>query len=290
MIASTTDLSKRYGETRALDNVTLQIEQDRIYGLLGRNGAGKTTLMSMLTAQDFPDSGEVQVGGQRPYENPRVLRQLCFVRENQKYPDEATGRSVLRSAAMFFPHWDQALADSLVEAFEVPLGRRMKKLSRGQFSAIGVTLGLASRAPLTFFDEPYLGLDAVSRQIFYSQLAADYGAHPRTIVLSSHLIDEIDGLIEHVWLLDHGKLIIDQDLEELQESAFSVTGPTALVEAFLADKRVIKRELLGGTSRLTIFSPLSDDERRSAAAQHLQVDPTSLQDLVVGLATTGGAQ
>lgn len=288
MIATVTHLCKAFGETRALDDVSLQIDQNTIYGLLGRNGAGKTTLMSMLTAQNFPDSGTVQVFGQSPYENASVLSRLCFIRENQRYPEEATPRSVLRSAALFFPQWDQSLAESLANEFEIPMTRTMAKVSRGQFSAVGVTLGIASRAPLTFFDEPYLGLDAVARQIFYRRLAEDYTEHPRTMILSSHLIDEIDGLIEHVWLLDHGKLLVDQSLEEVQESAFQITGPTTLVEEFLLDKRIIRREQLGGTSRITIFSPLSEAERRNAATQHLQVESASLQDVAVSLATVGG--
>lgn len=290
MIATVTDLSKTFGETRALDNVSLSIEHGKIYGLLGRNGAGKTTLMSMLTAQNFPDSGTVRVFDQSPYENASVLRRLCFIRENQQYPEEATSRSVLRSAALFFPNWDQELADSLAKEFEIPMTRTVKKLSRGQFSAVGVTLGLASRAELTFFDEPYLGLDAVARHIFYRRLAQDYVEHPRTMILSSHLIDEIDGLIEHVWLLDHGKLIVDRSLEAVQESAFRITGPTALVEDFLVDKMIVRREQLGGTSRITIFSSLSEAERRSAQAQHLEIEAASLQDVAISLATVGGTR
>ena len=92
---------------------------------------------------------------------------------------------------MFFPHWDQSFADRLVAEFGLPMKRRIKKLSRGQLSAVGVIIGLASRAEITFFDEPYLGLDAVARQIFYDRLLEDYATHPRTVILSSHLIDEV---------------------------------------------------------------------------------------------------
>ena len=108
------NLSKRYKEKRALDNVSLAIEGGAIYGLLGRNGAGKTTLMSILTAQNFESSGTVKVFGEHPYENAHVLSRICFVRESQKYPDDAHPKHAFKAASLFFPNWDQALADELI--------------------------------------------------------------------------------------------------------------------------------------------------------------------------------
>lgn len=185
------NLTKRYRDTLAVDDVSFSIEENTIYGLLGRNGAGKTTVMSILTAQNFATSGDVRVFGGHPYENARILQRMCFVRESQKYPDDATPRHAFRSARLFFPHWNQDLADQLIDEFQLPTKKTIKKLSRGQLSAVGVIIGLAARAEITFFDEPYLGLDAVARQIFYDRLLEDYAEHPRTILLSSHLIDEV---------------------------------------------------------------------------------------------------
>src|SRR5687768_17921362 len=191
-------LTKRYRETLAVDDVSFTIEKDTIYGLLGRNGAGKTTVMSILTAQNFATNGDVRVFGEHPYENAAVLGRMCFVRESQKYPEDALPKHAFKTASLFFPNWDQALADRLIEDFQLPMKRRIKKLSRGQLSAVGVIIGIASRAEITFFDEPYLGLDAVARQIFYDRLLQDFAEHPRTIVLSSHLIDEVANLLERV--------------------------------------------------------------------------------------------
>ena len=169
-VIQTRQLTKRYKETLALDAVDLTLEENTIYGLLGRNGAGKTTLMSILTAQNFATSGTARVFGENPYENARVLQRICFVRESQKYPDDATAAHALRIARIFYPNWDQEFAARLIDDFQLPLKTRIKKLSRGQLSAVGVIIGLASRAEITFFDEPYLGLDAVARQIFYDRL------------------------------------------------------------------------------------------------------------------------
>ncbi len=203
-IVEARNLIKHYKDLNALDNVNLSLSANRIYGLLGRNGAGKTTLMSILTAQAFATSGEALVFGGSAYENDAVLSRICFIRESQKYPDDFQPQHAFRSAALFYKNWDQGFADRLAEDFQLPVKRRIKKLSRGQLSAVGVIIGLASRAELTFFDEPYLGLDAVARQLFYDRLVEDYAEHPRTIILSSHLIDEVANLLEHVIVIDRG--------------------------------------------------------------------------------------
>src|SRR5690606_5097796 len=218
------ELSKTYKDVRALDNVTLELEPDRIYGLLGRNGAGKTTLMSILTGQNYAQQGTAEIFGHDPFEHDPTLARLCFIRESQKYPDDFKVFQAFHAAALFFENWEEELAQDLIRAFNLPVKRRIKKLSRGQLSAVGVIIGMASRADITFFDEPYLGLDAVARQIFYDRLVEDFAQHPRTIVLSSHLIDEVANLLEHVLVIDQGRIIIDAEAEELQGAAVTVTG------------------------------------------------------------------
>ncbi|MBS1907950.1 MAG: ATP-binding cassette domain-containing protein, partial [Actinobacteria bacterium] len=148
-VIEVSNLVKRYRDKLALDRVSIEIEADTIYGLLGRNGAGKTTLMSILTAQNFATSGDVRVFGENPYENAQVLSRVCFVRESQKYPDDAAPVHAFTAARLFFPNWDQKLADQLADEFQLPMKRRIKKLSRGQLSAVGVIIGLASRAEIT---------------------------------------------------------------------------------------------------------------------------------------------
>ncbi len=275
------NLTKRYRDTLALDDVSFSIEENTIYGLLGRNGAGKTTIMSILTAQNFATSGEVRVFGEKPYENARVLSRLCFVRESQRYPDDAQPRHALRMAAMFFPNWDQALADRLVEEFRLPLKRRIKKLSRGQLSAVGVIIGLASRAEITFFDEPYLGLDAVARQIFYDRLLEDYAEHPRTIVLSSHLIDEVSNLLERVLVVDEGRIVMDEETDSVRDRAATIVGDATAVEAFVAGREVLHRESLGHVASVTVLGALTAADRAALDAAGLEAGPVSLQQLIV---------
>ena len=275
------NLTKRYRKKTAVDDISFTIEKDTIYGLLGRNGAGKTTVMSILTAQNFPTIGDVRVFGEHPYENARVLSRMCFVRESQKYPDDATPTHAFRIASLFYPNWDQPLAERLIAEFQLPVTQRIKKLSRGQLSAVGVIIGIASRAEITFFDEPYLGLDAVARQIFYDRLLEDYAEHPRTIILSSHLIDEVANLLERVLVIDGGRIIMDEDTESVRHRAVTILGDSAAVEAFIEGREVIHRESLGRVTSVTVLGTLSAAERAELVASGLEVGPVSLQQLIV---------
>jgi len=278
-------LTKTFGSFTAVDDVSFTVESDTIYGLLGRNGAGKTTIMQLLTGQQFATSGSIRVFGQAPAENAHVLQQMCFVKESQKYPDSFQPRHVLASAPWFFENWDADFASRLVDDFRLPLGRPIKKLSRGQLSAVGVIVGLASRAPLTFFDEPYLGLDAVARHIFYDRLLEDYATSPRTIVLSTHLIDEVSNLLEHVIVIDEGRILIDQDADDLRASATTIVGKATDVDAFATGRDVISRDGIGGLASATL-SGLTDDDRTVAVAAGLELSPVSLQQLIVQKTTS----
>lgn len=276
-------LTKRYGSFAAVDRVDFALEEHRIYGLLGRNGAGKTTLMQLLTGQLFPNEGELEVFGRTPAEHADVLRRLCFIAESQRYPEDFTPKHVFTSAPWFFENWDAEFADRLIADFRLPVKRPIKKLSRGQLSAVGVIVGLASRAPLTFFDEPYLGLDAVARHIFYDRLIEDYAEHPRTIVLSTHLIDEVANLLEHVILIDQGRILLDRDAEEVRGQATTIAGARSVVEEFVQGRTIIGREGLGGLASVTIDGRLDREERVRAAELGLELAPVSLQQLIVHL-------
>jgi ABC-2 type transport system ATP-binding protein len=273
-------VTKRFGKVTALDDVSFTIEENRITGLLGRNGAGKTTLMQLVTGQDFTTEGAIRVFGQSPVENADVLQRISFIKESQRYPDDFRVKHVFRTAPWFFAHWDADFAARLIEEFRLPLDRRIKKLSRGQLSSIGVVVGLAARAPLTFFDEPYLGLDAVARQLFYDRLLEDYAEHPRTIVLSTHLIDEVSALLEHVILLERGRILLDQDADDLRGSATSVVGVAKAVDAFAQGRSIIAREGIGGLASVTIDG-LDAEGRAAATAAGLELVPVSLQQLVI---------
>jgi ABC-2 type transport system ATP-binding protein len=275
-----TGLSRRYRGHTALDNVSLTVQPGTVTGLLGRNGAGKTTLLRILTGLEFPTAGEVTVFGAAPAENDAVLRRMVFVREEQQYPDFRVSHAI-RVASWFYPNWDAELAEQLLADFELPRSRRIRRLSRGMRSAVGIVIGLAARAELTVFDEPYAGLDAVTRQLFYDRLLADYAEHPRTIVLSTHLIDEVADLLEHVVVLDHGRVAFDAPADEIRGTAMTVSGPARAVDEFVAGTQVWHTQRLGSRASVVMPGPFDEAAQARARALHLTLEPLSLQQLLV---------
>ena len=279
-------LTKRYRGITAVDGVDFQIARDSITGLLGRNGAGKTTLMHLLTGQEFATSGSISVAGGNPVENPAVLQHTCFIKESQRYPDDFKPKHVFAAAPGFFPNWDADFARDLAAEFRLPVDRRIKKLSRGQLSSVGIIVGLASRAPITIFDEPYLGLDAIARQGFYDRLLADYAEHPRTVILSTHLIDEVGALLEHALVIDNGRIIIDSPVDALRAHAATIAGPADAVERAIGQLEVLHRERLGGFVSATVAG-VTERALAEARSAGLEVGPVSLQQLIIR--QTGGS-
>lgn len=278
----------RFGDTQALDGVTCRLDGGKVYGLLGRNGAGKSSLMSLVAAFRRPTGGEVRVGGRPVFEQPDVVSQICLIREAGDTVDGGEPVSeALAFAARHRRDWDPDCADRLVERFELPLRTHVGQLSRGKRCALGVTLGLASRAPLTMFDESYLGMDAPSRYAFYDELLSDYIAHPRTVVISTHLIEEVSSLFEEVLILDRGRLVVHEQAETLRARGVSITGPgprvDRLVEGLGPATAVLGTQQLGPTRSTTVYGDLDDATRAEAAESGLELGPISLQDLFVHL-------
>lgn len=280
-------LTVRYGRTTALDAVDLSIPAGSITGLLGRNGSGKTTLACVAAAFRRPTSGALLVGGEDPWENEALAPRVLLVRESGDVLDAETLRTHLRLAEQSRPHFSREVAERLMDRFELEPGARPSKLSRGQRSAFGIVLGISARADLTILDEVHLGLDAPSRYALYEELLADYVAHPRTIVLSSHLIGEVERLLEHVVVLERGRVLLAEPAETLAERGITVTGPAREVERFVVGRAVLGRQRLGGTEQATVLASLDEGEAARARAAGLDLGPVPLQDLFVHLTAEG---
>lgn len=282
------NVTQRFADTVALDDVSFTIEPNRITGLLGRNGSGKTTLLSVMAAFRRPDAGDVLIDGVPLWENPELTSQVAFIREggDTVEGDESVAEA-FRYAAWLRPNWDAAYAGHLAETFRLSTRQRIDKLSRGQRSALGIILGLAARTPIAIFDETYLGLDAPSRLAFADAVLADYMESPRTFILSTHLIEEMAPLFESVLILDRGRVLEHRDTDSLLAEGVAITGPADRVDAFTAGMRVIGRRTLGRTASAMVMASLDAGQRHAAAAEGLDLAPIALQDLFVHL--TGGA-
>lgn len=279
-------LGLRYDDgTQALHDLDLAVPAGTILGLLGRNGAGKSSLMSLVASLRRPTAGHVLVGGADPWEDAARTSQVFLVGEAGD-AGSWTVRDALRFASLLHPDWDDTYAERLVDLFALP-ATKIDKLSRGKRAALMCVLGLAARAPITMFDEPHLGMDAPSRYAFYDEVLSDYMAHPRTIVLSTHHIDEVASLFGQVAIIDEGRLVTHDETDALRARGTEVTGPTATVDEFThhAGLRVLSTRELGGTKAAVTYGDLTDEHRHRALGSGLELGPIPLQDLFVHLTT-----
>ena len=283
-------ITKKYKDKVALDQVSLTLEQGKIYGLIGRNGAGKTTLLSILTAQSPATSGTVTLDGMPVWEDRKALEHLCFSRELNVSSESGLGsmkvKEYLRIASIYYPHWDAAMAEKLVQLFELPLKKRMNKLSKGMLSMVTIIVALSSKAEFTLLDEPVAGLDVVAREQFYKLLLEEYTETGRTFVISTHIIEEAADVLEEVIILKDGKVLLESDTQALVDSARYVSGKAEDVDAATAGLEVHRPEVTGRAKSVTV---LLKPGQAIPAGYDVTVQPMNLQKVFLALCGEEGA-
>lgn len=246
------DITKQFGSTRALDQVSLTLEPGHIYGLLGNNGAGKSTLLSILTDRQLPDQGTVTVDGQPVRNNDAALHKVFMVGEQNFFPEDMKIKRALHTMTYFYPDFDLRRAHGLAKQFGLSLKKKIPALSTGYSSIFRLILGLSVNTPYVIFDEPVLGLDAQHRELFYRLLVEKFMAQSCTILLSTHLISEVENLIDHTIILREGRILRNAPTEELLTSAYTLSGPAGLVEQYTEGKQILTSHSLGGLKTVTL--------------------------------------
>lgn len=213
-------VTKRYGATTALDNVSVKFGGGIVYGLLGANGAGKTTMMNLITNRIWADEGEILIDGESAPGNDRALGKVYMMAEANLFPDSMKVDGALKLTRSFYPTFDMDYAMSVAEKFALPTKKKVKALSTGYASIFRLTLALAVNCPYVIFDEPVLGLDAQHRDLFYRLLMEKCAECEQTVILSTHLIQEAAKLINHAVIIKNGKILRDSDADELSGAAY----------------------------------------------------------------------
>lgn len=273
----------KFKKFEALKDVSLTLEAGKIHGLIGRNGAGKTSLLSLIAAFREPTAGEVFVDGSPVFENPEKMEQVAFVYDKDYKEETEKVKKLIALASHYRPHFDMDYAEYLIKRFKLPVNKPLNKLSKGMQSALNVVIGLASRAPVTIFDEAYLGMDAPAREIFYKEILKDQEEHTRTFILSTHLVSEMDYLFDHVVIIDQGKLLLNEPYETVSSHGASITGSAEQVDVFTSGMKRLNEQQLGGTKSVMVYGVLDDAKRQEAHSMGLEIGPVSLQDLFIHL-------
>jgi len=275
-------LTKKRRKLKSLDNLSFSIKENTITGLIGRNGAGKTTLMKILAGYWYESSGSVKVFDQRPFQNLFVSANAIYVDDEMRFSNRLTLSDILKEAARFYPNWDEKLAKRLFNYFSFHPNQIHLHLSKGKKSTFNMIIGLASKCALTMFDEPTTGMDTAVRKDFYRALLKDYLAHPRTILISSHHLEEVEDLLEDVLLLDQGEKYFHLTMEELKEYAVGLSGRTEIMMQWTANKEVIHYKQIG---KDTTYAVIKKSYLPLQQAKELEIDvmPVSPSDLCVYL-------
>ena len=277
------NLNKSFGSTRVLTDINLSIEEGKVYGLLGRNGVGKTTLLNIIANIIKADSGEILLDGESVYENSKAVENIAIAKEGGFGVTDIKVKKIFNAAKILYKNWDEVYAKSLIKEFNLNTKKNYSKLSRGNQTIVGLIIGLASRAPLTLFDEPSLGLDAAFRDKFYSLILKDIEENPRTIIISTHLIDEVTNLFEEIIILKDEKVYIKEEVENLLEKAYYLNGRLEKIEPSIREKRIITREEFGTNTIIGIFDNLSKEEKISLKENGVDISKIPLQKLFVYL-------
>jgi len=270
-------LTKQYRERKVLDEVSFTIKGPAIIGFLGHNGAGKTSFLNILAGLVAPSSGAVEINGEPVFNNGELMKQVCFVAETGNFPLHITVGQALTMNKLFFPNWDEELAEDLLLQFSLSKRDKIKNMSKGMISALGIITGIASRAPITIFDEPYIGMDASGRQLFYELLVEQHAIEPRTFILSTHLIDEASNLFEDVLIMHEGKLMLHQPYDHIQANVIKAKGKQEELEAYIADSKVIHRSQFMNEHTAVVMH----EELPAAAPAGLKLESIKLQELMI---------
>ena len=211
-------LSRQFGKKPALDQINLEVTRGKVLGLVGENGAGKTTLIKHLLGLYKAQRGSVQVFGLDPVKDPvGVLGRIGYLSENREMPEWMTVEQYITYTRAFYPTWDSAFEKELTNQFELDRKLKIKHLSRGQRAKLGLLVAMAYRPDLLLFDEPSSGLDPVVRRDMLGAIVRTIAEEGRTVVLSSHLLDEVERVADSITMLHQGRVVLSDSLEHIRQ-------------------------------------------------------------------------
>lgn len=217
-------LTRRFGATTALDEVTLTVPRGGVFGLIGENGAGKTTLIKHVLGMYRAEAGSVAVFGLDPVAHPvETLGRIGYLSEDRDLPDWMRVAELMRYTQAFFPRWDEKYAEELRQAFDLNPNAKIRTLSRGQRARAGLLAALAHRPDLLVLDEPSSGLDPVVRRDILSAIIRTIAEEGRTVLFSSHLLDEVERVADRVAIMHRGRLVLSATMDEIKETYRRVT-------------------------------------------------------------------
>lgn len=265
---------------KALDDISLSLPSHRIIGLIGPNGAGKTTLIKAISGQIFPTNGGIRFN---EASNHTFSYMVCAVNDNEDQFTLHKISTILEIACFHYPTWDQEYANDLIQAFKIDASKKYAKISKGQRGLVNIIVALASKAPITIFDETQISLDPLMRQKFFELILDEYNSTERTFIISTHYINEISNLFEDIIILNQGKVLLHDVKDSIDQKSFTLIGDTTIGKELLNHKNILKENTFGNRSEFHYFGDLPANIRTSLEIHDFTISNTSLEHFFLNI-------
>lgn len=274
------NLNKNYGESQALQDINLRVEQGSIFGLVGPNGAGKTTLIKTIMGVLLPSDGRVLIDGRDVHQDPTVKSRVGYVADYQNYYPGFRVKDMIRLYRQTYPHWSEERFAELSRIFSLPEGQKMAKLSKGMRTQLAVLLNLSLMPAVLVLDEPTSGLDPVLRRLVLNILVDEVAGNGTTIFVTTHQLNELERTCDHVGILHEGRVLFDESLEQMKKNIrkIQVAFDGEFPEEFLKRPEILKVERQG-----RVYSIVVKEKVDEVKAELLNYKPLLLEDIDLSL-------
>ncbi len=280
------NVTKRFGDLTAVDDVTLTIEEGKVFGLIGTNGAGKSTFLRMLSGVLTPDEGNIDIDDMKIFENPECKEKFFFISDEAYFFLNATSDEMMRFYSKWYPSYDKERYEKLMNSFGLDRKRKISTFSKGMKKQLSIILGLSAKTKYIFCDETFDGLDPVMRQAVKSLFASDMSERDFTPIIASHNLRELEDICDTVGLLHKGGMLMSEDLDEVKGDVhkIQVVFPTDTDYAPLLDRlRVLENEKRG--SLLTLIVRGQEKEIKDILSEgspvFMESLPLSLEEIFI---------
>ena len=273
------NITKTFGDFKALDNLTMTVPKGAVYGLVGPNGAGKSTAIRHLTGVYRPDSGDVLLENAPVWENPTAKARIGYIPDDIFYFPSASLEDMRKFYAGIYPNFDNALFERLYEVFNLPRKSPMRRFSKGMQKQAAFHLTLCTRPDVMILDEPVDGLDPVMRRQVWSLILSDVAERGTTVLISSHNLRELEDICDHVGIMDHGKMLLERSLADMQ----GATHKLQLVGDAPEGLEVLHESASGRLKTLIVRGNVDEITAKVAAANpaYFDVLPLSLEEIFI---------
>ncbi len=275
--------SKILQKKEIIKNFSYNFLENQVYAILGKSNSGQNELLNLITGRIMLTEGQIFLDGLPFGNHHRHINKICFIASDMRFSGQTNILQIFKMMASFYPNWDSYYAYELLLHYNIKHHTAFKQLTINQKTILIGILGLASRANITVFDNPMESVDLKDRYDFFNFLYQHQGKYPRTFILSTNLIDEIDYLVDKILLMDHGKLIAHFTIEEIKENFRYLTGKTEVLKSLISGVKIIGVEERGKTLTVCIREKLKKDEIRKYQKYLIKISEVPIQKIFIYL-------